>query len=109
MFVAGSVLAATNSVESRGERGRPPMAPDRPSVEQIFARMDANKDGNVTLEEFKAAHAQREQQMREHGVRPPDNRGEGPREGRGDAQQERRRENRPEGREGHGPRDTERK
>lgn len=45
-------LSFAQGPQGQGEgEGRPP----RPALEEVFAKLDADSDGNITLEEFKAA------------------------------------------------------
>ena len=47
-FIAGTVLAATIAGAAPGDEKKPP------DLDKIFARKDADKDGALTLDEFKA-------------------------------------------------------
>ena len=69
---AAAFLAGPAMAQQQGSRpaGPPPGGPrGMPSADEIFARMDTNKDGVISRAEFNAAHAKMGQRMAERRER----------------------------------------
>jgi hypothetical protein len=85
MVAAAAVLLAAGTVRAQEEQGKKHRGPgDRPRPGEMIKEMDADKDGKVTFEEFKAFH---DKHMKERfdrldtngdGVLSPDDRPKGP-------------------------------